>query len=308
MNTTAEPTKRTIWQKVFTSPNEARLRAGWRILLQTLLLMVISVVIGIFVFIPIGIFNIEFNSPLAFLANQITNLIGVTGSIFLARRFLDKRSIVSLGLKFNSKAIIEILVGIVITILIMGLIFAIEIGQGWTSFSGFAWQTEPAATVLGSLGLWLAIFIIVGWQEELLSRGYHLQSLESGINVFWAVILSSSIFAILHIFNPGANWASTLGILLAGLFLALPYILTRQLWLSIGLHIGWNFSEGVVFGFPVSGIAPFPLLKHTVSGPVLWTGGAFGPEAGLVVIPALLVGSILILGYTRYFSHKTLVD
>ena len=99
-----------------------------------------------------------------------------------------------------------------------------------------------------------------------------------------------------------------MGIVLAGLFLALPYLLTRQLWLSIGLHIGWNFFEGVVFGFPVSGTDSFHLLRHTVSGPVLWTGGAFGPEAGLLVIPALIFGSLLVFAYTRLKIQKTNVD
>jgi membrane protease YdiL (CAAX protease family) len=83
------------------------------------------------------------------------------------------------------------------------------------------------------------------------------------------------------------------------LFLALPYLLTRQLWLSIGLHIGWNFFEGVVFGFQVSGLDTFRLLRHTVSGPELWTGGVFGPEAGLLVIPAIILGSLLVVAYTK---------
>lgn len=232
-------------------------------------------------------------------------LIAITAATFLARRFLDKRSIVSLGLKPNLQAIIDILAGIAITFVQMGLIFGLEIALKWSKFDGFAWQIEPLPTVLSGLGLWLVIFLIVGWQEELLSRGYHFQSLESGTNLVWAVLISSSVFGFLHIFNPGASWISTAGIVLAGLFLALPFILTRQLWLSIGLHIGWNFFEGVVFGFPVSGLDTFRLIRHTVSGPVLWTGGAFGPEAGLLVIPALLLGSVLVITYTKSYFRKT---
>ena len=195
------------------------------------------------------------------------------------------------------------LIGILIPFFQIGLVFAIEISLGWTKFDGFAWQNETTPKILTGLGLWLAIFLIGGWQEELLSRGYHLQNLESGLNLFWAVLISSSVFGFLHIFNNGASWISTLGIILAGLFLALPFILTRRLWLSIGVHIGWNFFEGVVFGFPVSGLNTFQLLRHTVSGPELWTGGIFGPEAGLLVIPALLLGSALIIIYTRYRTY-----
>ena len=100
--------------------------------------------------------------------------------------------------------------------------------------------------------------------------------------------------------NPGASWVSTLGILLAGLFLALPYLLTRQLWLSIGLHIGWNFFEGVVFGFPVSGLPFYRLMRTSITGPETWTGGAFGPEAGLVLIPSLALGAALIFLYSKH--------
>ncbi len=296
-----EPQKpqRNFWQVVFLSPTEPRLRAGWRLLVQTIFLFALSTAVGIIFFIPIGLFEIGFDSPLAMLANQLTALFAITGSVFVARKLIDRRPIVSLGLKLNQLALKDVLVGILITFFQMGLIFGLEIALNWTQFKGFAWQTESGWAIVGGLGTWLIIFLIVGWQEELLSRGYHLQTLESGLNTFWAVLISSSVFGILHLGNPGASWISTLGILLAGLFLALPYLLTRQLWLSIGLHIGWNFFEGVVFGFQVSGLDTFRLLRHTVSGPELWTGGAFGPEAGLLIIPALVLGSLLVFAYTK---------
>jgi hypothetical protein len=133
-----------------------------------------------------------------------------------------------------------------------------------------------------------------------MSRGYHLQTLASGLNTGWGWILSSLAFGMLHLGNPNASWMAAAGIFLAGVFLGYAYIRSGQLWLPIGLHIGWNFFEGVVFGFPVSGL-PFYQLPHTlVSGPDLWTGGAFGPEAGLLLIPALAIGSLLVQMYTRW--------
>ena len=306
MNTIeSQKPERGLVQIIFLSPTEPRLRAGWRLLLHTIVFLLLSLLAGIVIFIPIGILKIGFDSPIALLANELAMLIAITGSTFLARRYLDKRSIVSLGLKPGKQAVQDILAGITISFFQMGLIFGLEFALGWTRIDGFAWQFDPGLTVLTGLGLWLIIFLVVGWQEELLSRGYQLQTIESGLNLFWAVLLSSSVFGILHIFNPGASWISTLGIILAGLFLALPFILTRQLWLSIGLHIGWNFFEGVVFGFPVSGLDTYQLLRHTVSGPELWTGGIFGPEAGLLVIPALLLGSLLLFAYVRSEIRKS---
>jgi len=151
--------------------------------------------------------------------------------------------------------------------------------------------------VTSVLGTFVA-FVFVGWNEELLSRGYHLQTIASGINLFWGVIISSAVFGLLHLGNPNATWVSAAGIFFAGLYLAYGYIRTKQLWLSIGLHIGWNFFEGVVFGFPVSGLDIYPLLRIKVHGPELWTGGAFGPEAGLIVLPSLILGALLIYLYT----------
>ena len=107
------------------------------------------------------------------------------------------------------------------------------------------------------------------------------------------------VFGILHLGNPNATWISAAGIFLAGIFLAYGYTSTKQLWLPIGLHIGWNFFEGVVFGFPVSGLDMFTLTRITVSGPELVTGGAFGPEAGLILLPALALGFSLIYWYTK---------
>jgi membrane protease YdiL (CAAX protease family) len=168
----------------------------------------------------------------------------------------------------------------------------------WVRFEGFAWEFDPIGLVLQNTLLFLLIFVGVAWSEELLSRGYHLQTIASGMNLFWGVLLSSAIFGVLHLGNPGANWASTLGIFLAGIFFAYGYIRTRQLWLPIGMHLGWNFFEGVVFGFPVSGLDIYPLTRIRVLGPELWTGGEFGPEAGLIVIPALVLGAVLIFFYT----------
>jgi membrane protease YdiL (CAAX protease family) len=295
----APPQQRTLLKKIFLSPDEPRLRAGWRLLAHTFLFILFLLLGGVVVFTPIVLLKVEINSGNVMLANNLVTLFAITGTTFLTRKFFDHRSIVSLGLKLNLQALYDVLVGIVITFFLMGFIYLVELALGWTKFESFSWQAESGMAVAGGLFLWLAIFLITGWQEELLSRGYHLQNIADGLNLWWGVLISSSIFALLHIANPGASWISTLGIVLAGLFLALPYILTRQLWLSIGLHIGWNFFEGVVFGFPVSGLETYRLLHHTVIGPELWTGGAFGPEAGLLVIPALLLGALLVYGYTR---------
>jgi membrane protease YdiL (CAAX protease family) len=284
--------QRSLLAQIFLSPDEPRLRAGWRLSLQTLLLFVIGTILGIVAFL-LGFRNL--NS----LGGQLLNLFAITGSVYLARRWLDKRSFESLGLRLDRYTLRDILAGIGITFIQMGCIYIMMLGLGWLTFQGFAWEFDPIPVVLTGTLTFFGLFIMVGWSEELLSRGYHLQTIASGLNLLWGVVISSAIFGLLHLGNPNATWVSAAGIFFAGVFLAYGYIRTKQLWLPIGLHIGWNFFEGVGFGFPVSGLADiYKLIRIQVHGPEIWTGGAFGPEAGLIVLPALLLGGLLIFLYT----------
>ena len=292
----SQPTPdRPVLDRIFFSPDEPRLRAGWRLLIQTLLLLIFGLIIG-----TVGIFVSRFlNESLTIIWNQIIEFLIFTSSIYVARRWLDKRSFESLGLKLDGQTLIDILTGIGISFVQMGFIYALMVGLGWLTFQGFAWQVDPSNVVIAGVLTFLITFILGAWNEEILSRGYHLQTIASGTNLFWGVVISSSVFGLLHIFNPGATWVSTAGIFFAGIYLAYAYLRTRQLWLSIGLHMGWNFFEGVVFGFPVSGLNVYHLTRVVVHGPELWTGGIFGPEAGLIVLPSLILGGFLIYLYTR---------
>jgi membrane protease YdiL (CAAX protease family) len=278
--------------------DEPRLRAGWRLLLQTLIMG--SILVGLSLPLSILVF-INPELLISPILNAMVTFSMFTVSVFVARLWLDRRSISSLGLIINYQALKDLLVGIVITLPMIGMIYVIQWVAGWLTFESFAWQVDPFPTVLKETLVVFITFVLVGWGEEVLSRGYHLQTIESGLNTFWAVLLSSIIFGIMHLSNPnsGSIWLVSIGVLLAGVFLAYGYLRTRQLWLPIGLHIGWNIFEGVVFGFPVSGMPTYQLLRNNITGPEIWTGGSFGPEAGLVLIPGLILGSILIYIYTR---------
>ena len=287
--------ERSILASIVLSPDEPRLRAGWRLLIHTFLLFLF----GIIFVIVFGFFSQFFDGSIASIWNQLINFLVITVSVYVARVWLDKRSFESLGLKVDHQTIPDILMGILITFVQMGFIYVVMLTLGWLTFEGFAWEFDPINVVIGGVLTFFVIFIFVGWNEELLSRGYHLQTIASGLNLFWGVIISSAVFGLLHIANPNATWISVMGIFFAGIYLAYGYIRTKQLWLPIGLHIGWNFFEGVVFGFPVSGLTDiYKLIRIQVHGPELWTGGAFGPEAGLIVLPSLILGAFLIYLYT----------
>ncbi len=278
---------------IFLTPDEPRLRAGWRIAAQFTLMLALTIVVAC----PMVV--IMFAAPDAILlVSTLLGGIAVVISVLVARKWIDRRSIHSLGLQVRRRAAIDLLTGLGIGFIQIAFVFILQIAFGWLSVSGYAWQERSPLLVLGAILLGLLTHLAVGFYEELLSRGYHLQNLEEGINTFWAVALSSMVFGVAHLVNPNASWISSLGIVLAGVYLAFGYLRTRQLWLSIGLHIGWNFFLGPVFGFPVSGLATPGLLLLDVTGPEMITGGAFGPEAGLVVLPTLGLGVLLIWLYT----------
>jgi membrane protease YdiL (CAAX protease family) len=292
---------RSLVARIFISEAEPRLRAGWRILLQTFLLILVTILIGLPAWLLSQFTLLAPSFDLLLL--QTASFAAFTISVFIARRFLDRRSFTSLGFQANGRVWRDLLAGFLIAGIMLGFIYLIERLAGWLSLTGVAWQDTPPVEIILSSGIMLLVFIVTGWQEELYFRGYLLQNISEGLNLGWGVAISSLVFGLAHLSNQNASIMGVLGVTLAGLFMAYAYFRTRQLWLPIGLHIGWNLFEGPLLGFPVSGIGTFQLIRNQITGPTLFTGGSFGPEAGLVLLPTLIAGAALVYFYTR-FSRK----
>jgi uncharacterized protein len=130
-----------------------------------------------------------------------------------------------------------------------------------------------------------AAAVLAGVWEESLFRGVLFRIVEERFGSWIALGFSAALFGGLHGFNPGATLVSDLAIALeAGVLLGAAYMYSRRLWLPIGLHIGWNFTEGGIFGASVSGGHAHGLLTTALEGPDLLTGGSFGPEASLIAV------------------------
>lgn len=279
---------------IFFTNDKSRLRAGWRILIAVLLT-------GLFFNLVDWIRSaLSMTGPTTSIVGHLTDFFVVTGAIFITRRLADKRSFASLGFNINKQTGLDILVGIAIPFILFLAICVVEYSMGWLKFDAFAWESEIPSMVISRTLSYFVWFIFVAWNEELVYRGYIMQSLASGLNLTLGILISSIYFGIEHLSNPNSNGMAVAGIFLIGLFFAYAYIRTGQLWLPMGLHLGWNFFESAVFGFPVSGYDRPGLLHITVSGPEFWTGGAFGPEAGFIILPITLLGAVLIYLYTRH--------
>jgi uncharacterized protein len=129
--------------------------------------------------------------------------------------------------------------------------------------------------------------ILAGFAEELLFRGILFRWIEEFAGSWAALIITSALFGLAHIFNANATWFSSFAIAVeAGLLLGGAYMLTRSLWAPIGLHAAWNFTQGYIFDIPVSGVPANGLVEAKLSGPALLSGGQFGLEASVLGLVA----------------------
>jgi membrane protease YdiL (CAAX protease family) len=255
-------------------------------------------------------------APVAgFLAQTVIFLLMMLLSVWLGGRLLDRRRFADFGMGLDHAWWVDFGVGLILGGLMMALIFGVEWSAGWIGLAG-TFRTAPSLRAPFGLVILapLLSYICVGIREEV-PRGYVLRNLAEGLNVprigarraiMLAWLLSSAGFGLLHAMNPHATIMSTVNIMMAGMLLGLPYIVTGRLGLSIGLHITWNFFQGNVFGFPVSGggIGMATLIATVEQGPDLWTGGAFGPEAGLVGVAAMVLACLLVLVWVRYSDRQ----
>ena len=132
--------------------------------------------------------------------------------------------------------------------------------------------------------------------EELLFRGILFRWIEAFGGSWAALVLTSALFGLAHIFNANATWVSSLAIMVeAGVMLGGAYMLARNLWVPIGLHAAWNFTQGFIFDVPVSGNDMHGLVQAKLSGPVLLSGGSFGLEASMIgVVLSIPLGACMI--------------
>jgi uncharacterized protein len=148
----------------------------------------------------------------------------------------------------------------------------------------------PSAAVLVGLGL------VPAFVEEIIVRGIIFRITEESLGTWLAIVISGLFFGFSHMLNPGATWLAAVCIAVeAGLLLAAAYITTRRLWFAIGMHFAWNFTLGGIFGGIVSGQAVRGLLKSTLTGPELLSGGEFGAESSIFAVVVCTSMAIFLL-------------
>ncbi len=299
-------------KKYFINPEEGRLRSGWRILLFIIIFWVLAAITLIIKPLFGDITKREFLQHYALIIVSILAL-GASVAVPLARKILDKRSFVSLGLKLNKKAFRDVLFGFFLSAVMAALFFALMLLFGFIEFNGFNFNTATelsnspsdfatymSVISVGSLALLLLEHILVGYWEELVFRGYLLQNMIDGMGVKAAIVISCLIYGLIHATNPNAGLLSSSIIVLFGFLRIFGYLSTKMLWLSIGMHIGWNFFQGPVFGFAASGHKKAMVIDQTLISNQDWlSGGEFGPEGSVLIVPIVVLALVVMRWYGK---------
>ena len=209
--------------------------------------------------------------------------------VFLFVIIIDKVPFTSIGLKFKSYKqdlyhgliLGPFMISIATLILhLCGMILIVDISPSLPSLVGF-----------------MFLFLISAIQEEVVIRGYILNNLMNSMNHYTALALSSIIFMSFHLVNPNLNIIAMINLFLAGLLLGIYYIHKKNLWLPSGLHVAWNYFQGPILGFNVSGLNTSSFIVQDVNGPTYLTGGLFGLEGSLI-------STVLILIFIFYLDQK----
>jgi membrane protease YdiL (CAAX protease family) len=267
------------WKRLFFN-RFGHFRVLWRMAIYVAAFVVLGITINWLVSLIIGkdseqeIFSWVFGLKL--IARSLPFLLAA----FLVLKLVDRRPFALLGFHFRRGWLRELLVGMAIGFVLVTLLVGVQliIGVVTLDVRPLFWSN------LALLPVFLVLFTLAAWWEELFARGYLMQSLAEGSRTWIAAIIMSLPFTLGHLNNPNPSVVAMVNIFLLSLMVSVAYFKTRSLWLPLGLHFTWNWTQGSLWGFNVSGVEiGRSLFIANPQGSDLWTGGAFGAEGSLVL-------------------------
>ena len=230
----------------------------------------------------------------AFLEDYVFKNAGLVLMVWIFRTFIDKQSFLSLGFSWKGYQL-DAWTGFFSALMILFLGSMILVAHQNLYFTNAFFNPRNIAAGV-------VLFVIVAFIEELVFRGYLLNNLLENMKPWWALILTAALFAFMHTQNNNVTLLSILNLFIAGLILGVNYIHTRNLWFAIFFHFGWNFFQGTVLGYKVSGIETgSSIMQQGLMGPETLTGGSFGFEGSIICTILLL---LMLLIFAWRFSRK----
>lgn len=251
----------------------------------------------------------KFMSSAPCLISMIIGYVAIIASYYLIVRVLEKRPAGTMGLPFGTssdrkKALLSYGKGLGIGLLMMSAVFFLLTLTGQSRVDRIGLEASSVPLFVIYILMWLP----QGASEEIMTRGYMIPRLSARFGRVAAVGISSLYFGLLHSFNNGFSLPALINLILFAVFAAFLALYAENIWAVCAVHSVWNFAQGNLFGFEVSGTSTSSsvLLTKTSDGAsALLTGGSFGPEGGLFVTAVLLVGiGVLILLFRRKADAK----
>ena len=307
------------------NPQSGLLRAGWRAAIFFALLTLPYLIYGL---LPKNAKTDSGAAPIV--AIDVSPGTILTYAVFVAwvvavswvcLRFLERMKLSALGFAFHRGWFGDVLKGCAISAVMIAAVVALQIAGGGTRLSfnpilrqghgGVNWA--GVRTVAAEMLAALVLLILAAAFEELIFRGYAFQTLLRGAPAIVPILLFSIYFGWAHWNNPNRTLFSTVNTTLAGVWLSIAYLRTRSLWFPTALHFAWNWTMGVFFGVPISGLRiDRPLLITLNDGPVWLTGGDYGSEGGAAAT-VLLIAAIAVIWRARWLRvspemNATLLD
>jgi membrane protease YdiL (CAAX protease family) len=240
-----------------------------------------------------ALFDVSFDSPVM-LTLTAFQVLGSFCALWLATKFIDRKPLMSIGLSVKDKAN-EMLVGLGFALAFIGGLFLLLWLLGALTITGYV-GFKPGVFFV-SMMLFLAAF-----DEELIFRGYILNSMMDSSSRWVALAGSSALFALMHAGNPSvwSNWVPMTELFAAGFILGISYTFTKNLWFPTFFHFGWNFFQGLL-GFEISGINvdSWKMISHENTGnvPDIISGGAFGIEGSVITLSCTIICTYFIYKY-----------
>ena len=270
---------------------------GWLKSLLFIPLLVFSQIFGVLVLLLLGYDLTEISSNVmnesVMIIIEYSGLFIVIIMIWLFMKFIDKQPLIEIGFQTQGR-LKEINYGILFGLFIMAFAFVFLSTIGEIVFLSYSLD-------FNQILLSIALFIGVSFFEEIIFRGYMLKNLLESFNPFVALLISSLFFSLIHASNPNVTSLGLCNIFLAGIFLGVSCVFTKNLWFPIALHFSWNFFQAM-FGFKVSGLDSYSIIEFMIPYNNMINGGEFGFESSILSIIVLFIGTIIIWNYFKKYG------
>ena len=276
--------------------DDGRYRSGWRFAIFCVAFAFTTFIVaavGTGLLVMIGV-ELGGGVPLPMLATSLMTFVSALVVGWLCGKVLDGVPFRAIGAWFTEGWLRNLFAGLLVGAATLCLAVLIAVVFGGLTFE---FSTADSGTIASSLLIGAGIFAVRAAAEEVLFRGYILQTFSRSGLAWIGIAITSLFFGVVHSGNPNANIISTIDTILAGVWFGIAYLKTRDLWFVFGLHFIWNWMLGSVFGIEVSGITDFAagsLFREVDAGPTWLTGGTYGLEGGIASTISLLISTAVI--------------